>query len=154
MDMKKDSVWLNFAPSGRLSLSESYKNDKLDGPRIIYYLPEDLSNKSRLIQSVTNYTAGLVNGEKIEYFDNGNIRSKGTYVNNKKEGVWISNHPSGNLMILERYKNGQMHGWAYAQDDSGKETGKHYYYYGEKLEGEKLEFKMKQFKKLGINPNN
>ena len=153
-NMKKDSIWLNYGPSGRLSLSESYKNDLLDGPRIIYYLPEDLSNKVKNIQSITYFSKGMLNGEKTEYFDNGAIRSKANYVSNKKEGVCISNHPSGNLMILERYKNGQLHGWASAQDDSGKETGRHYYYYGEKLEGKKLEFKMKQFKEKGINPNN
>jgi len=28
-DMKKDSVWLNFGPSGKLSSSETFKNDWL-----------------------------------------------------------------------------------------------------------------------------
>lgn len=153
-DMKKDSVWLNFAPSGRLSSSETFANDTLNGKKTIYYLPEDLSDKSQRIMSVSNYVKGKLNGEKIEYFESGLIMTKGEYLNNVKNGVWEVNHPNGKTMNLERYKNGVLHGWCIVKDENGVETGKSYFYYGEKLEGKKLEMKMKQFKEKGINPNN
>ena len=152
--MKKDSIWLNFAPSGRLSSSETYKKDTLNGQKIIYYLPEDFNDKTQRKMSVSNYTDGKLNGEKIEYFESGIIKSKGTYINNVKNGVWETNHPNGKVMNQERFKNGELHGWCIAKDENGLETGRIYFYYGERLEGKKLEFKMKQFKELGINPNN
>jgi antitoxin component YwqK of YwqJK toxin-antitoxin module len=153
-NMKKDSIWLNYAPSGRLSSSESYKEDKLNGPKIIYYLSEDLSNKSLIMASYTNYLNGLVDGEKVEYFDSGLIKLKGTYKNNKKIGVWDTNHPNGKLMLQERYKDGVLHGWSLAKDEAGTEISRKYYFHGELLEGKKLENVMKQFKEKGINPNN
>jgi antitoxin component YwqK of YwqJK toxin-antitoxin module len=154
IDMKKDSIWLNFAPSGRLSSSETYKKDILNGIKIIYYLPEDFNDKTQRKMSVSNYIEGKLNGEKIEYFESGIIKSKGTYINNVKNGVWETNHPNGKVMNQERFKNGELHGWCIAKDENGVETGRIYFYYGERLEGKKLELKMKQFKELGINPNN
>lgn len=152
-DMKKDSVWLNFLPSGRLSNSETYKNDLLDGKKVVYYVPDDVNDKSRMIATIFYYSEGKLNGETIDYFDIGGVKMKGTYQNDKKVGVWEYYHLSGKKMMLERYKNGVRHGWCFAYDETGKETGKAYYYYGRKLEGKELEEKMKQMKEKGINPN-
>jgi antitoxin component YwqK of YwqJK toxin-antitoxin module len=152
-DMKKDSVWLNFLPSGRLSNTESYKNDLLHGKKVVYYVPENLEDKSRLIATIYNYSNGKLNGETIDYFDIGSVKMRGNYENDKKVGVWEYYHLSGKKMMLERYKNGVRHGWCFAYDETGKETGKMYYYYGKKLEGKELEEKMKQMKAKGINPN-
>ncbi len=154
MNMKKDSIWLNFAPSGRLSTSETYKNDKLNGQKIIYFLAEDLSDRSLRIASTSNYIDGLMNGERIEYFESGTIKTKGNYKNNKKTGIWVTNHPNGKPMNTERYKDGVLHGWCTVQNEGGVETGRVYFYHGTRLEGKKLEEKMKQFKKLGLDPNN
>lgn len=152
-DMKKDSVWLNFLPSGRISTTETYKNDLLDGKKVVYFVPEDINDKSRLPSSIFNYSEGKLNGETIEYFDIGSVKMKGTYANDMKVGVWEYYHLSGKKMMLERYKNGTRHGWCFAYDETGKETGKMYYYYGRRLEGKQLEEKMKQMKEKGINPN-
>ncbi len=152
-NMLKDSVWLNYAPSGRLSVMETFHNDTLNGLRVIYYLPEDLNIKKLMIASQTNYKNGKVDGEKIEYFDTGVIKSKGTYVNNVKHGVFITNHPNGNVMNYERYKNGMLHGWSYVKDEAGNETSRNYYYNGQRLEGKELEKKLQYLKSKGINPN-
>jgi antitoxin component YwqK of YwqJK toxin-antitoxin module len=152
--MKKDSVWLNYAPSGRLSSSETFLNDTLHGKKIIYYLPEDLNDKKLHIASSAHYLKGKMDGEKIEYFMSGIIKSKGLYLNNVKDGIWETNHPNGNIMNMERYKKGVLHGWCTVKNGAGIETGRSYFYHGTRLEGKELEFKMAQFKKLGINPNN
>lgn len=152
-NQKKDSIWLNFTPAGRLSSSETYKNDLLNGEKLVYYVPESLENKSRLILSKYNYLNGKLNGESIEYFENGNVKSKGTYALDKKVGVWDFFNPNGTAMMKERYKDGVHHGWHFAYDENGKETSKKYFYYGTILEGKKLEEKMRQMKELGINPN-
>jgi hypothetical protein len=151
--MKKDSVWLNFTPAGRLSTSETFKDDLLNGKKIVYYVPDNLEDKSRLPTAVYMYANGKLNGESIEYFDTGTVKSKGSYKDDKKVGIWETFHPNGKKMMLERFKDGVHHGWHFAYDEAGKETGKKYYYYGKVLEGKALEEKMRQMKELGINPN-
>lgn len=185
-NMKKDSIWLSYTPSGRLSSSETYKGDILNGTKIVYYLAENVNDKCKKVASVCNYENGKLQGEKIEYFESeiaapkmvnnnanltdsarhsnylkanicdeyGLIKSRGTYSKDVKVGVWILNHPNGILMNQERYKNGVLHGWCTVNNETGTEIAKSYFYYGERLEGKKLEVKMKQFKELGINPNN
>lgn len=153
ISMKKDSVWMNFAPSGRLSSIETYKNDTLNGTTTIYYLPEDLYIKKLMICSVTNYKNGKYDGERVEYFESGIIKTKGTYTNNVKNGVFVTNHPNGNVMNMERYKMGVRHGWCTVSNESGIETSRSYYFNGELLEGKKLEAKLRALKSKGINPN-
>lgn len=149
----KDSVWEYYGPSGRLSKRETYKNDKLNGKTTIYYVPENPEDKRQLPAKETNYVNDVVEGEVIEYFESGTIKSKVTYVKGAKEGILIINHPNGTKMILERYKKGERHGWCATYDETGKETGKKYFYYGKELQGKELERKMEQMKKLGVNPN-
>ncbi len=152
-DMLKDSIWLNYGQTKRISNVETYKNGKLNGKKVIYYVSSDINDKSRRLASVSFYKDDKLDGDYIEYFENQVIKVKGQYSNNKKVGVWIYNHPNGKKMNVVRYKNGQKHGWAFAYDESGKQLSKKYYYYGRILEGKKLEEKMKQMKELGINPN-
>jgi antitoxin component YwqK of YwqJK toxin-antitoxin module len=129
-EMKKDSIWLNFTPAGRISSSETYQNDLLNGKKIVYYVPDNLEDKSRLPSKVSLYENGKLNGESVEYFQSGTVKSKGVYKNDKKIGVWDSFHPNGKKMMLERFKDGVHHGWHFAYDESGLETSRKYYYYG------------------------
>ena len=152
-NLKKDSIWLNFTPSGRLSTSETYKNDVLNGKKIVYFVPEDVNDKSRIVSAVYNYENGKLQGEMIEYFVNGTIKCKGFYKDNKKEGIWESYHANGKKMMFERYKNGARHGWCYAYDTTGKEIGKEYFYFGRRLQGKELQDRLKQCKEKGIDPN-
>ncbi len=149
----KDSIWLNFGPSQRISNTETYKNGKLEGRKIIYYVPEELADKSQIPASVANYKNDLLDGEYTEYFDGKNVKVKGAYFQNKKDGLWTHYHTSGKPMMVIRYQKGVKHGWAYGYDETGKEIGKKYFYHGRHLEGKILAEKMKQMKELGINPN-
>jgi len=83
---KKDSVWLNYGPSGRLSNSETYKNGVLHGEKIIYFVPEDPNDKTQRIASKQTFIDGKIDGPFIEYFDNGQVRKTGQYVNFKPDG--------------------------------------------------------------------
>lgn len=152
-NMKKDSIWLNFGPSGRISNSETYKNDLLNGKKIVYFIPEDINDKSKKVSSVQMYTDSLLNGPYLEYFESGVVLEKGTFAMGKKNGVWERYHSNGKKMIVERYKEGTRHGWSYGYDESGKEVGKVYYLNGRKLQGKELEQKMEYFKQKGIDPN-
>lgn len=152
-DMKKDSIWTNFGPSGKLSNKETYKNDILDGPKVVFFVPEDPADKSQRISAMMYYKQGELHGEYTEYFIDGTVMRKGQYESGKKVGVWDEFHPNGKKSHLYRYKNGLKHGWTFSYDENGKELFRVYYYYGRKLEGEELQEKMRQMKELGINPN-
>ncbi len=150
---KKDSVWRNFGPSGRLSNTESYKADSLHGPKIIYFVPEDLEDKRQVVASITNFSNGTVEGEYKEFFDDGGLRKVGNYVSGKRNGEWTSYHITGKPMMLERFKMGVKHGWQIAYDEAGVETNRMYFYKGKQAVGEQLEDLMRQMKEKGINPN-
>ncbi len=149
----KDSVWVNFGPSQRLSNTETYVNGKLNGKKVIYYISEDLNNKSQLPSVVSYYTNDSLHGDYTEYFEDQRIKVKGQYHMNTKDGLWTHYHVTGKPMMVIRYKKGVKHGWATGHDDTGKEIGKKYFYYGRHLEGKQLTEKMRQLKELGINPN-
>lgn len=149
----KDSIWLNFGPSQRISNTETYKNGKLEGRKVIYYIPEELADKSQIPASVSYYKNDMLHGEYVEYFDGKNVKVKGAYFENKRDGMWTHYHTTGKPMMVIRYKKGVKHGWATGYDESGKEIGKKYYYHGRHLEGKILAEKMRQMKELGIDPN-
>jgi antitoxin component YwqK of YwqJK toxin-antitoxin module len=152
-DLKKDSIWLNYGPSGRISNSETFKNGILNGKNVIYYVSEEASDNSKRVSAVNYYVNGKLNGESVQYFENGSVKEKGTYTLDKKTGIWERYHASGKKMMLERFKNGIRHGWCFAYDEAGKEIAKVYYYNGKKLEGKELEARMNYFKQNGISPN-
>ncbi len=152
-DMKKDSLWLNFGPSGRISNSENYKSDLLDGKKTIYYVPEDPTDKTQVVSTVMNYKQGKLDGEYIEYFNNGTIKAKGSYVNDKKDGIWVRYHVTGKKMVEERYRNGLKYGWSYAFNEGGKEIGKQFFWEGKAYSGKALDIKLAELKRKGIDPN-
>lgn len=149
----KDSIWDYYGPSARQSMKETYKSNKLNGFTTIYYVPEDVANKSLLPAKVSSYVNGILEGDEVEFFETGTVKSKGKYVAGKRDGLYFINHPNGKPMVMERYKKGVRHGWCSAYDGNGKEIGKKYYYYGRLLEGRELDKKLEELKKRGIDPN-
>jgi antitoxin component YwqK of YwqJK toxin-antitoxin module len=149
----KDSVWEYYDNKGRLSTRETYSKGQLNGNQTIYYVFDNHNDRRVIVAKVTPYKMGVINGDVIEYFDSGVVKSKTTYVNGKKEGVAVINHPNGKPMITERYIHGVQHGWQLAHDETGKESGRKYFNHGEMLEGERLERHLKKCKEKGINPN-
>jgi antitoxin component YwqK of YwqJK toxin-antitoxin module len=149
----KDSIWDFYGPSGRKSTQESYKKGKLHGTYTIYYVPEDINDKSLKASYVANYVDGLKEGLVMEYFDTGVIKSRTPYIKGKRHGVVNIYHPNGKLMIQERWKNGEQHGWQTAHDQTGKETGRQLYRLGERLEGKRKEDYLNSCKKAGVDPN-
>jgi antitoxin component YwqK of YwqJK toxin-antitoxin module len=153
-NFKKDSIWTHYGPSGRISFKETYKNDVLHGKRITYYVPELLHDRTVEVMREANYENGRLNGPVVEYFPGGTKKMEGNYKNGRFDGVAKRYHPNGRLMILERWKNRRKHGWWISYDGTGKETGRTYYYQGDRVEGKELDSMMKKFEEEGVNPNN
>lgn len=147
LDLKKDSVWSNFGPSGRLSNKETYKADVLNGKKTIFFVSEDPNDKSQIVSSISNYKEGVLEGEFVEYFDGGSIKEKGSYLNGKKSGFWMKYSITGSIMIEECFKEGLRNGWTKSFDESGREVGKQYYLQGRVIKGKELEVRLNQIKK-------
>ncbi len=147
LDLKKDSVWSNFGPSGRLSNKETYKADVLNGKKTIFFVSEDPNDKSQIVSSISNYKEGVLEGEFVEYFDGGSMKEKGNYLNGKKSGFWMKYSITGSIMIEECFKEGLRNGWTKSFDESGKEVGKQYYLQGRVIKGKELEARLNQIKK-------
>jgi antitoxin component YwqK of YwqJK toxin-antitoxin module len=130
----KDSVWNYWGPNGRISLTETFKLGVLDGRKVIYYVPEILTDKSIKIAQDLNYKNGLKHGEQKEFFDNGVLKCKSNYNNDKLVGEVISYRPSGTIELKDNYVNGVKEGWCYAYDANGLEIGKVYYRSGVRLD--------------------
>jgi len=147
LNLKKDSVWSNFGPTGRLSNKETYKADVLHGKKTIFFVSEDPNDKSQIVSSISNYKEGLLEGEFVEYFDGGSMKEKGNYLNGKKSGFWMKYGITGSIMIEECFKEGLRNGWTKSFDESGKEVGKQYYLQGRVIKGKELEVRLNQIKK-------
>ncbi len=151
-NMKKDSIWVNFGPSQRVSNTETYKNGELNGQKVVFYVPSDPMDKSRRAAAVYNYVNGKLEGETKELFENQTIKTKGQYKNNKKFGKWYTYYPSGKKATLTRYNEfGQRHGYCNAYAEDGTIENRVFYYYGKILEGASLKDKLKQLEELGID---
>lgn len=148
-DMKKDSIWTNYGPSGRLSTKETFKNDVLHGQTVVFFVPEELEDKSTRISEIFLYDNGKLEGEYTKYFENGNVHMKGQYVNGAKDGLWTEYHLNGNRAAVYSYKNGLQHGWQVAFDNKNNRIGKTYYYMGSVLSGKELEDYLKLLEENG-----
>jgi antitoxin component YwqK of YwqJK toxin-antitoxin module len=133
VDKQKDSLWLYWGPSGRISMEENYKNGVLDGKKRIYYVPEIRTDKSVLISQDLNFKYGIQDGEQKEYFNNGVLKSITYYKNGMIEGEVITNGPNGVIALKDNYLGGAKHGWCYAYDENGAELSKVYYKQGVRL---------------------
>ncbi|HIP32133.1 MAG TPA: hypothetical protein EYG86_05175 [Crocinitomicaceae bacterium] len=151
-NMKKDSVWINFGPSQRISNTETFRNGELNGQKVVFYIPQDPMDKSRRAAAVYNYVNGKLEGESKELFETQVIKTKGQYSNNKKIGKWYTYHVNAKKATMSRYNSsGQRHGYCNAYDKGGEIINRTFYYYGKKLEGGKLESKIDQLRELGID---
>lgn len=153
INQKKDSIWTHYGPSERISFSETYQNGVLNGKKIIYYVPEDPYDNKIEISQELNFLNGRLNGECMDYFPGGILKKKCSYNNGVYDGIVTHYHPSGQIMLTERWKNRKPHGWWITYNNQGKEVGRSYYKDGDLLEGEALNKYMKKLKELGANPN-
>ncbi|WP_324278864.1 toxin-antitoxin system YwqK family antitoxin [Fusobacterium polymorphum] len=67
---------------------------------------------------------GVLNGNSIRYYEEGNIQSIFPYKNNLVEGLVIRYYENGNIKEEVNYKNGKMNGEAKSYDENGKLNGR------------------------------
>lgn len=134
-------------------MTETFKNDQLNGEKKLYYLPSDPEDRQETVISVYNYLNGEVEGKFTEYYPTKVVRKTGQFKNHRRHGEWIEYELDGKKMSVEHYQNGQMHGWFIGYNKNGTEGQRRYYHFGRLVEGDELKSLLQQMKEKGINPN-
>lgn len=111
-----DKVQVKFYSSKGKLISEGMMKDKLYIGKWIYY-----HNKANGIMTTENYNDnGILEGEKIVFYENGQIAEKAVYVNGEIDGLSTWYSPEGKLLKEFNYKNGMLHGVSKYYDKDGQ----------------------------------
>ena len=104
----------SFSPISYVNydLDTSYSIGKVDFP-------------NKLLKTYYMYNKnGLLDGNSIEYYEEGSIESIVPYKNNVVEGLVITYYENGNIKEEVNYKNDNMNGEAKSYDENGKLNGR------------------------------
>lgn len=153
LNFKKDSIWTNYNEQGLLISREVYKDDKLNGLKVTYYLEGQITEKE-IVLTIENFKDSLLDGTYESFYMKGNRKEKGTYTKNMKNGEWLTFHTNGKIAVRSNYKNDLLHGWVFSYDVNGHENGKIYYFENDLYSGSELDKLFNYFEKKGIDPNN
>ena len=116
----------SFSPISYVNydLDTSYSIGKVDFP-------------NKLLKTYYMYNKkGVLNGDSIKYYEEGNIQSIVPYKNNLVEGLIIRYYENGNIKEEVNYKNDKMNGEAKSYDENGKLNGRTIFKDNIKLEEE------------------
>lgn len=104
-----------FSSQGNL-ISEGKMDGKAFIGRWTYY-----HNKSNATMSVENYNdQGELDGEKLVYYENGQMAEKSNYVNGKQEGPSTWYAENGVVLKEFLYENDELHGMSRYYDNKGE----------------------------------
>ncbi|MDO5089008.1 MAG: toxin-antitoxin system YwqK family antitoxin [Leptotrichiaceae bacterium] len=90
----RNGEWIWKYPDGTVKLVENYQNGKISG-NITGYFPN--GNKERIFQ-ISNGT-----GSFTQYYDNGKLKAKGSYINYTSAGDWVFYDKDGNIISGNQY---------------------------------------------------
>lgn len=111
-----DKIKVQFFSSKGKLISEGMMKDKLFIGKWVYY-----QNKSNGILTVEHYNNnGVLEGEKMVYYENGQIAEKSVYVNGEIDGISTWYSPIGKVIKEFTYQNGLLHGVSKYYDKDGQ----------------------------------
>ena len=152
-DKLRDSLWLNYDREGLTLSAERFKNGKLHGKRVVFYLRNQIERGELKILSETTYKDSLKEGPCRTFFSSKKLKEEGQYSMNLKEGVWKSFSTDGGLVSISRYKAGKLHGWVEFYDTSGTRIDRTLYQNGERLNETRAKAVLESLKRKGLDPN-
>jgi len=153
VDQLKDSVWMNYNAGGFLVSKEPFKNNKLNGEKIIYYVANQVETGEIKALSVEHFSDSVLHGSYQAFFSSGKMKEQGNYTFGLKEGVWETFHPNGSIASRVKFKQGKAYGYMYVYDEEGEESYKVFYLKGVKLSQEALKKYLDNCAKNGITPD-
>ncbi|MCB0429037.1 MAG: toxin-antitoxin system YwqK family antitoxin [Flavobacteriales bacterium] len=160
---EKDGVWQYFNEKGQKTSQESFKKGVKDGTFEEYY-PETGNIVNRMqwkdgkkdgdwvqqfedgtIRTTGHYTDDHLEGDVTFHYPSGKVQMTGPYVKGIKNGTWKYFLGDGRLGSIVRYSNGYMTGstrvnGTFTEYHPGRIPAKVMNYVNGKLEGEYLEY--------------
>lgn len=136
---RKDSTWLVYSfYNQRLAIKEVYSDGLLNGITEKYF--DDGS-----VLEVLHWKEGKKHGEWVQFYQNGQMRLRSSYVDNERDGRFEAWGPGGKPIITGAYRKGVMDGeWRY-YDLEGKEEMVLVYKDGRMEPNEKYEKRIEEF---------
>jgi len=143
---RRDGEFKTFLKNGKSAGSVIYKDGKIIKSTLIKAMKDNASfslvtdityilDTSHTIKKV-DFENGLLktyfifdkngvsNGDSIEYYEEGNIKSIIPFKNDIVDGLTISYYENGNIKEEVHYKNDKMNGEAKSYDENGKLNGR------------------------------
>ena len=87
-------------------------------PDDIFYLKEDLKpytgktiiyfNNTEVVKEEMNYKKGYLDGERISYYKNGQVKLFGEYDKGKYDGTWKKYSEEGTMLFIATYQNDSL----------------------------------------------
>tara|TARA_B100000579_G_C22569534_1_gene728240 strand:- start:237 stop:464 length:228 start_codon:yes stop_codon:yes gene_type:complete len=62
-----------------------------------------MNKRTGKLKLVKTYADDILHGEFTYYWDNGNVRLKGKFIDSKRAGSWKNFDPNGALILEENY---------------------------------------------------
>lgn len=108
-----EGKWFFFRQNGGASRASTFKAGKLSGEEFYYHYRTDMVFKRNF------YVNGLLDGEQLEYFENGAPHERVTYKMGVKDGPSIQYLESGVEQVKSNYRNGKLQGEYLGRDMQG-----------------------------------
>jgi len=86
-------------------------------------------------QQSCEYKNNLLHGPYIEWYKNGQMKIRQSFIQGLPDGPYKSWSNQGNLLLDAQYSNGEKHGYFISYYDNGQMTRKDLYDYGRLVEG-------------------
>jgi antitoxin component YwqK of YwqJK toxin-antitoxin module len=153
LHQKRDSIWINYNNAGLTLSMENFKNGKLEGKKVTFYIQNQIENGEIKVLSESFYKDSLKSGPYVERFSTGKIKLSGHYKLDQPLGVWRKYNTKGELVQLFRYKNGVKNGWVLNYNENQEVIHRDLYKNGELLSGEVKVKYLENCKSKGIDPN-
>lgn len=110
---KKNGLWQYYGASNQVMLSENYNHGLLDGKSVVYWQ----TNPSQEME-IKFWKDSLKHGDWIWFYEDGKIRQKAQYKENKLNGDFLVFFPDGTKHIEGKYFEDVRDGvWNYFKED-------------------------------------
>ena len=159
-DGKRDGEFKAFLRNGKSAGSVFYKDGKIIKSTLVKAMKDNASFslvtdksydlnlyeiiteefKNKLLEGYLIFKKdGLFNGEKREYYEEGEIKAITPFKNSLAEGTYISYYQNGNIKVKNTYKNGNEEGEGLFYYENGQLEEKYFMKNG-KLDGEAINY--------------
>ncbi len=115
-------IWRTYYASGNLKNVANYDEGDVSGDFFQYF-----DKKPRQLMVQANYDHDLLEGEYLEYWQNGAIKAKLHYKNGKLHGEAFYYFPTGQIKTKGKYRNGEKKGKWLFYNQKGEVVGKKRY---------------------------